>query len=270
MQIKALSLGVAVSAVLAAVSCGNREAAALQRLGSSEAGPGRSMVLTPVKPGTAGGVFRGAPVEIVAFRSEFRFSIADSRDSSDRCTGKRPGGEGLAFVLLGSAPTALGAGGSGLGYQGLKDSIAVEFDLACSPDNSDPEAPHIAIDIDGRVSHQDGAVAAPVLIVDERTQTSFDDAAIWNAWIEYQDGVMEVRVARDGKRPEQANLRAKVPAKLVESRKLWPGFTAANGKGASKQTVAAWQSEWVMVPRTSTPPGPPRPPRKEQLIGPAF
>lgn len=270
MNIRTLSLGVAITAGLAAASCGNRDAPALLQLGGAEAGPERSVQLTPSKPDSSGGVFRSSPLEIIAFRSEFRFSIADARDSADQCDGKRPGGDGFAFVLLGSEPKQLGSGGSGLGYQGLTDTVAIEFDTACTRDNGDPATPHIAINVDGSVNHLGASAVPPVVIADERSATSFDDGAVWSVWIDYREGVMEVRMARDGKRPERPNLQAKVPAKLIEGRKLWPGFTGANGKGAAKQTIVGWKSEWVMVPRPSTPPTPIPPPRREQLIGLAF
>lgn len=270
MKIRTLALGTAVIASVAAASCGNRNAVTVRKLGSAETGADRSVTLTPSKADATGGVLRSSPLEIVAFSTEFRFSASDARDSSDQCEGKRPGGDGLAFVLLGNDPKQLGSGGSGLGYQGLTNSLAVEFDIACSSGTGDPAAPHIAIDIDGSVNHGAGSVAKPVVIVNERSGTSFDDAAVWTAWIDYREGVMNVRVARDGKRPEQPSLSAKVPATLIESHKLWPGFTAANGKGASKQSIIGWKSEWVMVPRPSTPPGPPPQPFKEQLIGAPF
>lgn len=270
MQIRTSSLAVVMLAGLASAGCGKRDAVTVQRLGSAEAGPERSVLLTAAKPDSSGGVFRNGALEILAFRSEFRFSIADGSGISDQCEGTRPGGDGLAFVLLGSEPKQLGSGGSGFGYQGLTDSVAVEFDIACNRDNGDPAAPHIAIDVDGAVNHLAPSSVPPEVIVDERSRTSFDDGAVWSVWIDYREGLMEVRIARDGKRPEQANLQAKVPARLIESRKLWAGFTAANGKGASKQSIVGWKSEWVMVPRTSTPPGPIPPPRKELLIGPAF
>lgn len=45
-----------------------------------------------------------------------------ARDYSSR------GGDGFAFVIQNQAPTALGHGGMELGYGGIQNSIAVEFD----------------------------------------------------------------------------------------------------------------------------------------------
>lgn len=38
------------------------------------------------------------------------------------------GGDGIAFVIQEQDPRALGAGGAGLGYTGIENSLAVEFD----------------------------------------------------------------------------------------------------------------------------------------------
>jgi len=266
MKIRTLSLGVIVIACLAAASCGNRNAPTTVTLGGAQVAADRSVTLTAAKPDQAGGLFRRGAIELNAFSSEIQFQISDARDSADQCEGKRPGGEGLAFVLLGTEPRKLGSSGSGLGYQGLTDSIAIEFDTACSSGTGDPARPHVAINRDGSVSHEQGSLGKPATIVDERSGTSFDDAALWTAWIDYADGIMEVRIARGSKRPEQASLRAEVPAKQIESRPLSLGLTAATGKGYSKQTIVGWKLDWVSVPKGSVPPKPPLPKKTELLV----
>ena len=77
------------------------------------------------------------------------------------------GGDGFAFVVwdagaeeeaalsqsgvnasTGNKP-GVGASGPGLGYSGLTNSLAVEFDLWHNPLNEEPYDPHIAIHTDG-------------------------------------------------------------------------------------------------------------------------
>lgn len=39
------------------------------------------------------------------------------------------GGDGFAFVIQGEGPTAVGRSGNELGYGGITDSVAIEFDM---------------------------------------------------------------------------------------------------------------------------------------------
>src|SRR5271169_953302 len=53
--------------------------------------------------------------------------------------------DGLAFVIQSSALTARGAGNGGLGYEGIPNSLAVEFDTFQNLNFSDPNANHVAV-----------------------------------------------------------------------------------------------------------------------------
>ncbi len=58
-------------------------------------------------------------------------------------------GDGFALVLLdaASAPTSVtvGAPGGGLGYAGLPNSVAVEFDSLGDPSMEEPAVAHVAV-----------------------------------------------------------------------------------------------------------------------------
>ena len=58
-------------------------------------------------------------------------------------------GDGLALVLLDAATapssTTVGAGGGALGYGGLRNSVAIEFDTLGDPSLQEPALPHVAV-----------------------------------------------------------------------------------------------------------------------------
>jgi hypothetical protein len=98
--------------------------------------------LTPARPFKAGSVMRleAAPV-LGGFETGFSFQVTDA---SRHCTAVRDaafstashttcsitGGDGFAFVIHadGNTSAALGGGGGGLGYAGIRNGLAVEFD----------------------------------------------------------------------------------------------------------------------------------------------
>ena len=55
------------------------------------------------------------------------------------------GADGFAFVLHGdsNATATLGAGGEGMGYAGIRNAIAVEFDTWYNPDAGDLFTDHV-------------------------------------------------------------------------------------------------------------------------------
>jgi LysM repeat protein len=81
--------------------------------------------LTTGLTGEAGSAWYYQPVNIQAFTSNFSFQLSN------------PAGEGFTFAIQGESNTSLGSAGSGLGYQGITNSIAIKFDL----DNAAGEGP---------------------------------------------------------------------------------------------------------------------------------
>ena len=73
--------------------------------------------LTTGLTGEAGSAWYYQPINIQAFTSEFSFQLSN------------PAGEGFTFAIQGDNNTSLGTAGSGLGYQGIANSIAIKFDL---------------------------------------------------------------------------------------------------------------------------------------------
>jgi hypothetical protein len=72
-------------------------------------------------PFQAGSAYAPAPVDVRGFVARFEFQVGDTADGRL--------GDGLALVFQNAGPTALGAGGGGLGYEGIGRSVALKFDL---------------------------------------------------------------------------------------------------------------------------------------------
>ncbi|CAO3629270.1 unnamed protein product [Cunninghamella blakesleeana] len=93
--------------------------------------------LTPSKPSQAGGAFINDKVDI-SNGFEIEFGI--------RMTNDQGGADGLAFVLQANDHPRLGEGGCELGYGGIPNSLAIEFDTYDSSDRcEDPSPNHISV-----------------------------------------------------------------------------------------------------------------------------
>jgi hypothetical protein len=64
-----------------------------------------------------GSVFWNQPIGIQTFTTDFSFQLSSAQ------------GDGFTFTIQGIGATALGATGSGLGYQNIGKSVAIKFDL---------------------------------------------------------------------------------------------------------------------------------------------
>ncbi len=71
-------------------------------------------------------------------------------------------GDGFAFVIQTASPTALGSGFGGLGYAGIPNSLAVEFDTFAN--TWDPNANHVAVQSCGTGANAPNHVAGNCLV----------------------------------------------------------------------------------------------------------
>jgi hypothetical protein len=84
---------------------------------------------------TGGATWTSNEVNVLAgFAAEFDFTFSPSGS-----------GEGLAFVLQSQSATARGGDGDNLGYAGIADSVAVEFDVRQSTELDDPTYQHVSV-----------------------------------------------------------------------------------------------------------------------------
>ncbi|KAM9986812.1 hypothetical protein ACTFIY_011232 [Dictyostelium cf. discoideum] len=93
--------------------------------------------LTPDENDRVGGFWIKERIDIISnggFICKFKFLI------------KTNGADGMAFVIQNDSINSLGIGGCGLGYQGIRNSIAIEFDTYPTKDHcKDPDGNHISI-----------------------------------------------------------------------------------------------------------------------------
>lgn len=189
--------------------------------------------LTPATPWQRGACWYKEKVAIAkGFTIEFQMKISKSDPSFG-------GADGIAFVIQ-NDPNKLGLGeiGEGIGYCGLTNCLAVEFDTY---DNSEGSNNHIAIQCNkkGKVSRYEKHRLAinhkipklrgnvrkiKIIYKDERMKISIDGKQVMNEAIDLA---------------EKLNLAGG---------KAWVGFTAATAGAYSQQEIIYWKWDSVDIP----------------------
>ncbi|WP_436527315.1 L-type lectin-domain containing protein [Actinoplanes sp. HUAS TT8] len=144
----------------------------------------------------------------------------------------RPGGDGIAFLAQGYGPRALGGWGGGLGYRGLRRSVAVEFDTY--QNSPDPNSNHLAVVLGGNPDRHHKTATASIPLYGKP----------FAARISYDAGTHRLRVYVRGlyrTAKEKLMLDDQVDvAHWAGIRDGWIGFTGATGDRVSHQDVYDW------------------------------
>lgn len=147
--------------------------------------------MTPAQPFKVGTVWRKQRVSVyTGFETSFQFKMSDLSRS---CTFVKDrnfnthhhtscmvhGGDGFAFVLHGNPDglSTVGQGGEGMGYQGVPNSLAVEFDTWYNPRTEDLFDDHVSVQTRGREPNDPGTpgrlgVAQPHPLADGKVHTA--------------------------------------------------------------------------------------------------
>ncbi len=172
------------------------------------------------------------------FSTSFQFQLTD------------PGGwvgspaDGIAFVLA-TDKTGLGGSGGGMGYQGVGNSVAIEFDTYWN--GFDPNGNHVGVDVGGSVDTNGNGLtwASPYCdIYNYASDGCMSNGQIWSAFINY-DGTthkLNVGLQQQGKALIQliANYSINISDYLGGSSTAYVGFAAATGAGYENHDILNW------------------------------
>lgn len=160
-----------------------------------------------------------------SFSTQLQFRISSSVNG---------GADGITFMVQGNSTTSLGTGGSGLGYQGIGKSLAVELDTYAG--SGDPNANHVAILTNGNVTTHLASYTPGSSLKNGQTQT---------LWIDY-DGttntltVYLVQSATTTKPSTPILTRTNVDLFALVGAQGYLGFSAATGGAANRHDILNW------------------------------
>lgn len=160
------------------------------------------------------------------------------------------GADGIVFTVQTVANTA-GGGGGGIGYDGLANSVGVEFDNwnngPCDGNNDN----HAGINLSGSVCSVVRADTLPAQL---------DSGSIFHAWVDY-NGVtdsLEVRLALNDTRPAAALMSYTVDlVSVLGTTNAFVGFTSGTGAATADHDIRRWvfNSEFAPVVDPTNPGG---------------
>jgi len=203
----------------------NGSTAAINTGGQGVIGPGGGRVLRLTNNLSQGGsAFITDPITLQnqsSFSSAFRFQFTDQQNG---------GADGIVFTVQTNAANVGGIGG-GIGYQGIPNSVGIEFDNWL---NADPNANHVGINLNGSVVSVATANLTPEL----------DDGDVWHVWVDYNGltDLLEVRANVTGVRPAASLLSYTVDLVAVLGQSdAFIGFTSGTGAAGADHDIIAWQ-----------------------------
>ncbi len=180
------------------------------------------------------------------FVSEFKFRMTrnDNIQNAIEDPGSTEGG--LAFVIQNSSTTALGETDFGIGYMGIPNGIAIEFDSYKNDEDSyddqnDPSDGHIAV----------MGMSAGALSSHHDAQKTFanvelkDDSTVYHCKVKY-DGIQQkltIYFAEDGQALKEVislTIDLSLSIDLKDDAWAYIGFTAANGSVAQTHDIFDW------------------------------
>jgi len=153
-----------------------------------------------------------------SFSAAFSFRIQNSGGISDE---DGPGADGICFALT-TYSNNYGQIGDGMGYGGLPQSVAVEFDTYNNGHPIDINGNHVGLDLQGNIQS----------IASTAWPERMNDGAVHWAWVDY-DGetqTLSARISNDATRPINAIVSAHVDlVNIFGNPNCYVGFTAGTG-----------------------------------------
>jgi hypothetical protein len=174
--------------------------------------------------GGLGAAWFGAAMPVAnGFTTDFDFRITGG-DAAD----------GLAFVIQNDGPDALGDSGGGIGYQGLRNSLAVELDTFWNGD--EPADNHVAVHSAGQDPNSAGRAA---LLGQPAVVDSIADGQTHHVRVVYVPGKLEVFV--DDITTPTLVLDVDLSSLLaLDAGTALVGFTAATGGFWEGHRIESW------------------------------
>jgi hypothetical protein len=199
-------------------------------------------------PYEAGAVWRVDKQAVASgFQSTFQFQISGIGGIVDSSPfGLQQGGDGFAFVIQNYGIPVVGPPAGFLGYDGIPNSLAVEFDTWWNgePGFLDPNGNHISVHTRGTAPNSVSEAAS----LGQATAIPFlKDGAVHLASINYTPGTLSVFV--DNLTTPVLTIGLNLSTLLsLDNGSAWVGFTSGTGATWENHDILSWQFGQASIP----------------------
>ncbi len=224
---------------------------------------GKYLQLTPAIINSVGAVWHNKTIPVVSgFKTEFSFRLREGSNNS--CIDNSlPGADGLAFVVQNFIPYAIGLSGGGIGYEGIPNSLAIEFDTFSNDSTQienyfDPNGNHIAVQTNNSGTNSSKHKPGLVLGINTNIMPLLTNGTVYYVKIIYEEKQKTLEVYFDTTK-EFAEPTLKIDnfdlsqtINLERGYRAYVGFTSATGCAVEIHEIL----DWLVCPY---PPDPVRP-----------
>jgi hypothetical protein len=217
------------------LSAGFTNATALLSTNGSAAINGSVLRLTDGKAHEAGSAFFRTPLGVANFTTQFNFRLTNAI------------ADGFTFTVQGAAPTALGAGGAGLGYGapivggagGIANSVAIKFDLY---NNAGEGNDSTGLYINGASPTTVGSINL------SKTGIDFHSGHTFHVGMSYDGVTLSVSITDLTTNVKATqSYKVNIPS-IVGGNTAYVGFTGATGGLTAIQDILSWTYVPTLVP----------------------
>ena len=203
--------------------------------------------LTPAIPQKQGALWNTEPVYVRnGFTTEFKFRFSKPYNAFE--DGSIPGADGIAFVIQSVNPTACGTNGGGIGFEGIANSLAVEFDTYrnSDPPYNDADGNHIAVFCNGKQPNTSNHKSTANLGTTNNIIPIRADSTVYYAKIDYIATANKLEIYLDStglfSKPvltiDSIDLSKLID--LQDGLKAFSGITSATGTSYENQDILEW------------------------------
>lgn len=224
---------------------------------------GKYLQLTPAFINSVGAVWYNKPIPVVSgFKTEFSFHLSEG--SNNNCTDNSlPGADGLAFVVQNFIPYAIGLSGGGIGYEGIPNSIAIEFDTFSNDSTQienyfDPNGNHIAVQTNHSSANTSKHKPGLLLGVNTNIMPLLTNGTVYFVKIIYEEREKTLEVYFDTTKQFNSpvikieNFDLSKLINLERGYRAYVGFTSATGCAVEIHEIL----NWMMCPYPPDPSSP--------------
>jgi len=177
----------------------------------------------------------------VSFSSFFSFNITNSVGPGDV---DGIGADGIVFTLQTLSNTAGGAGG-GIGFDGIGQSVGIEFDTWNNGAIDNESGNHVGINLNGSVTS----------VASLNEPTRFNNGLDWFAWVDYDGAsdLLSLRYSSTAVRPTLASLNYTIDlTSIFSGQNVFVGFTSGTGAAGGDHNITSFSFSDDFVPEFAT------------------